>query len=237
MVHYSYSTIQQNPEILDSFDATHKVKSVPIVCSICNGDFWREKHQIQTALKFHNKQGIFYCSKGCKIAFQKRSISTKCTNCQKDIVKLAADVKKSKTGNLFCSISCGTKFNNLNKSHGTTRSKLEIFIEHKIKSGYPNLECLFNSKKTIGSELDFYFPSLKLAIELNGIFHYEPIHGQGKLERIQQNDKNKYAACRDAGIEMIVVPSKLNHYKKKDQEAVWEGIKKIIDSKLATGRN
>jgi len=43
---------------------------------------------------------------------------------------------------------------------------------------YPDLVIHFNKKDAINSELDIYIPSLKLAFELNGIFHYEPIFGK-----------------------------------------------------------
>ena len=38
--------------------------------------------------------------------------------------------------------------------------------------------------EAINSELDVYVPSLNLAFELNGIFHYEPIYGEKKLNQI-----------------------------------------------------
>lgn len=54
-------------------------------------------------------------------------------------------------------------------------------------------------------ELDFYFPELRFAIELNGIVHYEPIYGQDKFERIQNNDKQKMLRCLELGIELMVI--------------------------------
>ena len=102
---------------------------------------------------------------------------------------------------------------------------------------FPELSCLFNSKETIGSELDFYFPTLSIAIELNGVFHYEPIHGQEKLDRIQQNDKNKHAVCREKNIELIVVPSVRSYYKPKDLNDVWVGIEEILSRKITALNN
>ena len=43
---------------------------------------------------------------------------------------------------------------------------------------------MYNNSTTISSELDFYFPQLKLAIEINGIVHYEPIYGSNKFDKI-----------------------------------------------------
>lgn len=66
---------------------------------------------------------------------------------------------------------------------------MEEFIGKQIQEHFPNLKFIANGKEIIGSELDFYFPTLRLAIELNGIFHYEPIYGKDKLKKIVQNDQ------------------------------------------------
>ena len=46
---------------------------------------------------------------------------------------------------------------------------------------------------------------LKIAFELNGIFHYEPIYGKEKLESIKNNDDRKFQACLEKGIEFCVI--------------------------------
>ena len=46
-------------------------------------------------------------------------------------------------------------------------------------------------KSVINSELDFYFPNLKLAIEINGPLHYKPIYGKDKLIQIQNNNRDR----------------------------------------------
>jgi hypothetical protein len=117
-----------------------------------------------------------------------------------------------KTKNNFCCKSCAATYNNTHKTKGTRRSKLEMLIEQSIKSKFPELEFLFNDKTTIGSELDIYIPSLKLAFELNGIFHYEPIYGQEKFDQIQQNDTNKFQQCQRLGISLCIVDTSTHAY-------------------------
>lgn len=109
--------------------------------------------------------------------------------------------------NLFCSKSCAGTYNNKNKTHGTRVSKLEIWLQGKLDELYPNLEIHYNRKDTINSELDIYIPSLKLAFELNGVFHYEPIFGENKLSQIQNNDDRKFQACLELGIELCIIDS------------------------------
>ena len=57
----------------------------------------------------------------------------------------------------------------------------------------------------MNSELDIYIPSLKLAFELNGIFHYEPIYGEDKLNKVKNNDGRKYQACFENKIELCII--------------------------------
>jgi len=82
---------------------------------------------------------------------------------------------------------------------------MEILLEELIIEKFSNLNYSINNKNIIQSELDFYFPDLKFAIELNGIFHYKPIYGEEKLEQIKNNDKQKIIKCREHGIELCVI--------------------------------
>ena len=69
---------------------------------------------------------------------------------------------------------------------------MEVWLEGRLTALHPSLEFHFNRKDAIGSELDIYVPALKLAFELNGIYHYEPIHEPSKLAAVQGNDGRKF---------------------------------------------
>lgn len=69
----------------------------------------------------------------------------------------------------------------------------------------PELLILYSDKSAIESELDIYIPSLKLAIEIQGIFHYKPIFGDLKLKQIQDNDLNKKLICFEKNIKLICI--------------------------------
>ena len=133
---------------------------------------------------------------------------------------------------MFCSRSCAATYNNTHKTKGTRTSKLEVWLAKKLQTLFPQIEFHFNRKDAINSELDIYIPSLKLAFELNGIYHYEPIHGNDKLTKIQNNDRRKFQACLEKGIELCIIDSsKLAYFKESNATPYLEIIQKIINQK------
>lgn len=120
--------------------------------------------------------------------------------------------------------SCGQETTNVSYCNGTcrnralnplingSRSKAEKTLVPALKAAYP-LWTIEENNRTIlnGLELDVYIPEIKLAIEWNGVFHYEPIHGKGHLERITQKDGRKIELCKELGIELIVICDRTSH--------------------------
>jgi hypothetical protein len=124
-------------------------------------------------------------------------------------------------------------YNNKHKTTGNRRSKLEIYLEQQLTLLYPNIAIDFNNKSVIGSELDIYIPSLNLAFELNGIFHYEPIFGVNKLDQIRNNDISKSKACFDAKIDLCIIDtSNQINFKISTSKPYLDIITKIIDERL-----
>ena len=198
-------------------------------CLQCESPFYREKTDIQTALK--GKKVLDFCSRECCDLNKITKKEVPCKNCGKNFLKTPSQIKRSK--NHFCSRSCAATYNNLHKKHGTRRSKLEKWIEEQLTILYPDLEIHFNKKEAINSELDIFIPSLKLAFELNGIYHYEPIHGQKKLDQIKNNDHRKYAACIERDIELCLIDTSMQKYvKPKTSQKFLDIVTSILDSKL-----
>jgi hypothetical protein len=111
-------------------------------------------------------------------------------------------------------------------------------LEEELKIKYNKLEIHFNRKDTINSELDIYIPSMKLAFELNGIFHYEPIYGDKKLNQIQNNDTRKFQACLEKGIEMCIIDvSSLSYFKPANAKKYLDIVCGLIDMKSVPNWN
>ena len=182
-----------------------RITEVLCICHHCHFEFSVQKIILQRDfLKTSKKENLkIFCSKKCSADSQSKKILVECKNCLKKFKKKLNQVKSSP--NHFCSKSCAATYNNKHKTHGTRRSKMELFFEEIIKEKYPNLKYCVNDKTVIESELDFYFPDLKFAIELNGIFHYEPIYGETKFNQIQNNDKQKLIRCYEKGIELCII--------------------------------
>lgn len=158
-----------------------------------------------------------------------------CKQCRVDFVRAVSSLKNSE--NYFCSQSCGAIYNNSHKSHGTRRSKLEVWLELELIKAYPELDFVFNQKDAINSELDIYIPSLKAAFELNGIFHYEPVYGSEKLGQIQNNDRRKFAACIEEKISLCIIDTSALKYFKPDRAKKYlDVIVQVIEQCRGNGR-
>ena len=201
-----------------------KATDMPVIvnCKNCNKPLSRYPSDL-------SKTGEYWCSYKCRYPDNKNRI-VKCLKCNKEFSKLNAECIK--TPNHFCSRSCSASYNNTHKSYGNRRSKLEVYLEQQIKEHYPHLEVICNQKTAINSELDFYFPELRFAIELNGITHYEPIYGEDKFEKIQDNDRRKVIACYEKDIELAIIDSSSCSYlnetaKNKYKDIVFNLIEKV----------
>lgn len=88
---------------------------------------------------------------------------------------------------------------------------------------YRNTELL--DKLTI----DFYLPQYKIAIECQGVQHYESVKHFGGIKKLEQNierDKRKFRICQENGIEMLY----LTYYNKMEEsETIFKSVDKLME--------
>jgi hypothetical protein len=174
----TYQYYRDNPKEFDKYAGKDLV---PLNCSNCGKEFTKRKRLARNAVEYDKSRKAF-CSRECFSKTVNTSVSEACANCNNLVTRALSERKKTK--NIFCNQSCAASYNNKHKTYGTRRSKLEVFLEEQLRILYPNLQIIANGKEAIESELDFYFPELRFAIELNGPTHYEPIYGTDKFEKI-----------------------------------------------------
>lgn len=215
------------------YNTAKSTDKLALCCKQCNKTFYYPKNTITSVLKGNPRVKLDYCSLFCLGKSQKKTVVTNCGNCGTKVERRNSEISKSKSKKLFCSRSCAATYNNTHKTTGTRVSKLEVYLQNTLPKLFPNLEIHFNRKDTINSELDIYIPSLKLAFELNGIFHYEPIFGNDKLTQIQNNDHRKFQACLEHNIELCLIDvSSLKYFKEKNAQKYLEIICNIIKQKV-----
>lgn len=178
----------------------YKIKNNKILldCNGCGKSFLRVKSQ-------YKENKLNYCSNECRpnvVGLEKH----KCKTCGSEVERYHSEVVKS--GNVFCNNSCSAKHSNATRIlKDTGRSKLEKWIQNDLIIKYPELEILYNDKTAIKMELDIFIPSLKLAFEINGIFHYKDVFNNGNLDRQKVIDEEKKTRCNSNLIKLIEIDS------------------------------
>ena len=124
-----------------------------------------------------------------------------CNRCTRGVSRK----RETSPESIYCSPGCRKGAERDKRPRKTTRSKIELFIESRFQDEHPKIGVLYNSTVAIGLELDIYFPEHGIAVELNGIFHYQPVFGGRSLYRTQRNDARKRERCQRKGIYLFVI--------------------------------
>jgi len=175
---------------------------------------------------FKNKTNAF-CTQDCFDRFQNHKTRIRCDECGKIAWKSPSAMKKP---HHFCSQKCFMKFS-------FPESQMEVEFEKLVKdlgiSYDRNIWSILKGASCNNKdlELDFYFPTIKFAVEINGISHYKPIYGEKTFSVRKRNDRLKKEKCKDRGIILRVIKPgdcKRETYMPRYKRAIWE-IKQCIN--------
>ena len=192
------------------------------ICDNCKKSYYKETYDFKRTK--HN-----FCSKKCKGKYNTltNTVEIKCECCNKIFKRVKSQLKRSKSGKIFCSQSCAATYNNKLKRK-SRRSKIEEKFYNLLVKEFSNLNILANDKTMLnGLEVDVSIPSLKLAIEWNGIVHFKPIYGQTKLDKIQTRDTEKLKIASNKNINLIVIPDLVSN--DKILQKAFNDVKDIIN--------
>lgn len=110
-------------------------------------------------------------------------------------------------------------------------SKIEVLIRDCLSDN--NIRFVRNKKKMLDDpklELDIFLPDKMVAIEVDGIYHHQAIHGEEYLSKRQHVDSKKNGLCRRAGIYMIRINVLKKNVSKKDCRDLCEKLLKRLDN-------
>lgn len=203
--------------------------TLALECSYCKQSFKVKKKLIQTILNGHSRKTrtCNFCSIKCRCSVH--TLILNCEYCKKQFKTNLSQYNKN--AKHFCSRSCSASYYNRHKTKGTNISKIEIWIQKQLNIKYPQYKFCFNQRQAINEELDIYIPSLRLAFELNGIFHYKPIFGNEKLIKTQKTDQTKIELCQKNNISLYVIDiSREKYFKETHSQKFLDIITNIINS-------
>ncbi len=214
---------------IEQFKSTKGCDKLPFECYQCSKTFFTSKNQVKSYLSRKLDKNK-YCSHECAFAARVKIVDVPCDYCSIKFFKQYHQIKR--TNKNFCSMSCAAYYRNKNKVTGNSRSKLEYWLQSQLDALYPHIDIQYNKVNAIGSELDIYIPSMKLAFELNGIFHYQPIFGEDRLFKVQANDVNKHKACLENKIDLCTIDtSQQKKFKESTSKKYLDIITNILNQR------
>lgn len=176
---------------------------VELTCDGCGVKFTRIKSEC-------NKEKLNYCTATCRPRVSGLQTHN-CLTCNAEVKRYASLIPKN--GNVFCNNSCAAIWKNKNRDQAIpTRSKLEKWLEEQLNNQFTGLIILFNKTTKIGMELDIHVPTLNLAFEINGIFHYEDVFKNGLLTRRLELDEKKRQLCLENKIKLVEIDTREQKY-------------------------
>lgn len=211
------SALRKNKNNYCSLECSYKakVRKQEVVCLQCDINFFKKLSEIEN----HPNH---FCSEYCSNQYKSKKQEVVCLVCKKPFLKKLSEILRRERH--CCSKECAVILQRYFKNWGSNRSKLEKAIEKHLTEIF-SFTIDYN-KTDIGYELDIYIPHLNQAIEINGIFHYEPIFGKDELLRRQKVDKLKAEECIKRNINLIVINVSKD---KQSKKVMTQRINEVVD--------
>lgn len=206
---------------------------IDLTCAHCGNIFQNSINQYN-GKKRKGRKNIF-CTAKCSSEAQRNDYSkpftVKCDHCGNDVIRTGRQLKITKFH--FCTPSCKGSYFARIYALGEKRSLLEQRLGDHIKNSYPNLKFIINDREELkGLELDFYFPTINFAIEVNGPAHFTPIYGDESLIRTQKHDIIKKTMCAKKRIRLLEITDKIDYNDDNSNEIFEKYVKPIIEGLL-----
>lgn len=166
------------------------------------------------------KAGLAKTRKGAKLTEEHRLIIAKANKGKKREVQTKNNfiMKKQDVAR-----SAGARGNLKAAKKG---SKFERMLLDKLtENGYNVIQQYAVEKYKV----DLFLPDFKLAVEIDGIFHREPIHGVDRLQASIEKDRNKDECLKQKGIHLLRVVDNQKGAGVLNCHIVCEEIKRAIE--------
>ena len=115
---------------------------IKVKCSNCEETVQRRKHHIYNTT---------FCCKECEIKFKSTGEYLQCSFCGEEIYKTQSQLKRSKTGSVFCNRSCAASHNNQFKKgskHGNWKGGAAYRIRalKELENECSSIDCELKNK-------------------------------------------------------------------------------------------
>lgn len=146
------------------FEEAKSTDLLPCKCIICNNTFYKQKRVIKRTTNNYDGNNGNFCSRQCVRKSQGGSKLIKCANCGKEHKSKNSEIKKSKSGNNFCSKSCAAVYNNKGRIDSEITKKKKSDAMYKYYSTHVVNRKQINRIKVIKTKKEIIKKSKKIPL-------------------------------------------------------------------------